>query len=96
MTLPETFGDCKANTTSVMGFEYDHTTLKMKFKQVKSDTSKCFRLKSTETKVWEPLADYNYYPVCYEYKCIEAPESNLTWKIEVSIGSTTVTCTEQG
>ena len=91
------FGDCKANSTSIFGSFYDNETLAMTFKSVKSETSKCFRLKSSMTRIWnDPNATYNYYPVCYEYNCIEDPNSNLGWKIDVTIASNTFTCTEQG
>ena len=60
--------------------------------ETKSNTSKCFRYKSTLLKFWEPTADFNYYPVCYEYNCRQVATAPLGWVIDVTIGNSTVTC----
>ena len=92
---PDIFGDCHLSEPSPsLGQDYENT-MNMMFKQAKSDTAKCFRIKSEQTKLWnDPTADYNYYPVCYESNCVSDPSSPLGWKINVSIGEKTVTCTE--
>ena len=46
-------------------------------------------------KLFDQAAAYNYYPVCYEATCRPVTTSSLGWEIDVTIGSSTVTCKKQ-
>ena len=46
-------------------------------------------------KLWDQKVEYNYYPVCYEAVCRQDSTAPLGWLIDVTIGNSTVTCTNQ-
>ena len=65
------------------------------FMHTKGPSSKCFRYQSFTVKGWDATAEYNYYPVCYEAVCMRDPSTNDVTSIVITVGDSTVTCTDQ-
>ena len=69
--------------------------LTTQFGHTKGPGSKCFRYKSVNVKGWDQTAEHNYYPVCYEAVCMRDPSTNDVTSIVITVGDSTVTCTDQ-
>ena len=65
------------------------------FMHTKGPSSKCFRYKSINVKGWNATAEYNFYPVCYVAECVRDPSTNDVTSIVITVGDSTVTCTDQ-
>ena len=88
------FGDCN-DLPGNPQFDPLQQMMTTQFQQRKGPGSKCFRYKSFNVKGWDSTADYNYYPVCFEAICNRDPQTSEVTSIVITVGDSTVTCTDQ-